>query len=354
MDLSRMLRSLRAEVQGAFPFLHGHQVKAMSEATLSMIAAGHCQLSRMAVIELGRATVPSCERRWQRLVANERLDSEAMITSWARAVLSDVAQVTLILDETPKRNDLRAMKLCRQIHGRAIPVVWSCYKPDALPMTQDRLVVHLLEQADRALPEGAEPTLLADRGLSWPQVLDFCTEHNWHYVLRAQAQTRVKLDDGRELRFGDLAPRPGAQWCGPAWVFKKAGWRRSNLVAYWQPDTGEPWLLITDLAANRHRCRQYCKRMRIEQSFRDEKSSGFQWNQSRVRDPEHATRLLLIMALAMRHLIYLGLSLIRAGKRWLLERRDRRTLSVFQLGLRYVQRSRRQARSPPRKISVGN
>ncbi|MEE8433896.1 MAG: hypothetical protein V3S64_03825 [bacterium] len=94
--------------------------------------------------------------------------------------------------------------------------------------------------------------------------------------------------------------------------------------------------------------------MRIEQSFRDEKSSGFQWNQSRVRDPQHNTRLLLIMALAMRHLVYLGLSLIRKGKRCCLERRDRRTLSVFQLGLRYVQRGDPFARSPPSIISVGN
>lgn len=353
MDLTRMLRSLRLEVQESFPSLHGHQIKALSGAALAMISAGHCQLSRMALIGLSEATVPSCERRWQRLVANDRLDPEVLIASWARAVLADVTEVTLMLDETPKHNDLRAMKLSRQIHGRAIPVLWSCYKPDALPMSQDRLVINLLEQADSALPTGAKPTLLADRGLSWPKVLDFCVEHKWHYVLRAQAQTRVKLDDGRELRFGDLTSRQGIKWCGSARVFKKAGWRRSNIVAYWQPDTSEPWLLVTDLPASRHRCRQYCKRMRIEQAFRDEKSHGFYWNSSRIQDPKHATRLLLIMAIAMRHLIYLGLRLIRTGLRKLLERRDRRTLSVFQLGLRFVQRESRNARSPPLNKSVG-
>lgn len=354
MDLTRMLRSLRSEVQEAFPYLHGHQIKALSGAALAMISAGHCQLSRMALIGLSHATVPSCERRWQRLVANDRLDHKVMIASWGQAVLANVKQVTLMLDETPKSNDLRAMKLCRQIHGRAIPVLWACYKPNALPMSQDRLVINLLEQVDSALPAGAEPTLLADRGLSWPQVLDFCVMHKWHYVLRAQAQTRVKLDDGRELKFGELVPRPGTLWCGSAQVFKKAGWRRTNVVAYWRPETSEPWLLITDLKANRHRCRQYCKRMRIEQSFRDEKSYGFHWKLSRIRDPQHATRLLLIMAIAMRHLIYLGLRLIRTGQRTTLERRDRRTLSVFQLGLRLVQRGCRNARSPPLNKSVGN
>ena len=76
--------------------------------------------------------------------------------------------------------------------------------------------------------------------------------------------------------------------------------------------------------------------MRIEESFRDEKSSGFHWEQSRIHDPQHVMCLFLVMALAMRQLIRLGERLKRHGQRNYLERRDRRIYSVFQLGLRYL------------------
>ena len=92
--------------------------------------------------------------------------------------------------------------------------------------------------------------------------------------------------------------------------------------------------------------------MRQEQSFRDEKSHGFHWNASRVRDPDHATRLPLVMALAMAWLIAEGLRVIRDGERDRYERRDRRTLSLFQLGLRSAQNALIPTRDPPRK-SVG-
>jgi hypothetical protein len=94
----------------------------------------------------------------------------------------------------------------------------------------------------------------------------------------------------------------------------------------------EPWLLITGLPASRNRCRQSRNRMRVEEGFRHEKSSGFPWQHSRIRDPSHSSRLLLLRALAIR----LGLLLIKTGQRHRLERPHRRTYSVFPLGLRHV------------------
>ncbi len=337
MDLTRMLGAAGKMVQGALPGLHGHLEKALTHATVAMLVAAHCQLSRLALVGLGGAMAPSRERRWQRLVAHEHLGGKRHLDRWARWVLADVGEVTLILDETPQGNRLRVMKLSRQMRGRTVPLLWHCYRPHALPMSQERLVLELLRSAAQALPEGARVTLLVDRGLAWPAVLDFCAARGWHYLMRIQGQTRVRLPDGDELRADALTPRAGTCWYGAAQVFKKAGWRPCNLVARWPAGCEQPWLLVTDLPANGQRCRQYRKRMRIEESFRDEKSHGFHWNQSRIRDPQHATRLLLVMALAMALAIRLGQLLIKTGQRHRLERRHRRTYSVFQLGLRHIQ-----------------
>ena len=77
-----------------------------------------------------------------------------------------------------------------------------------------------------------------------------------------------------------------------------------------------------------------------EQSFRDDKSSGFDWDASRVRNPAHMARLLLVLQLAACFVLAQGVFVLHHGLRHVLERPDRRTLSLFSLGLRWLDRAR--------------
>jgi hypothetical protein len=144
------------------------------------------------------------------------------------------------------------------------------------------------------------------------------------------------LADGTEKRVDELAGRPGCSWMGDAKVFKKAGWREGRVVAHWQKGCKEPWLLLSDLPASFARCRGYCKRNWCEQTHRDDKSHGFNWQASLVRRPAHAQRLLLAMALATLLAISLGTWVLKRGLRRVLESTRTRKLSIFQLGLRWL------------------
>src|SRR5262249_9432643 len=148
----------------------------------------------------------------------------------------------------------------------------------------------LLAQVAAALPAHCTVVLLADRGLAWPVLVDWCTEHGWHYVLRLQSQTRVQFSDGSEKAVADLAKRPGQTWLGAAQAFKKAGWRGANVVATWRRGQEGPWLLLTDQKASLQHCVVYGKRMWVEESFRDDKGTGFHWEKSQVNDVDHAAR----------------------------------------------------------------
>jgi hypothetical protein len=331
-----MLGPWRASLQAVLDGLHGHQRKTIGDAVMAMVQTGQCQLSQMALALCTGTRVASGERRLQRLLANSRWSTDKVMASFAQSVLADPGEVTLILDETPQATHLRAMKLCREMCHRALPVLWQCYLPKAPPLRMDRLIVDLLQRAAALLPSGVTPTLLADRGLAWPVVVDFCRAAGWHFVLRVQHHTRVRLDDGRQLPIGELVIRRGDTWCGRALVFKKANWKPVNLVAHWNPRFREPWLLITDLPAEPDVLARYAKRMRVEVGFRDEKSHGLHWGQSRVRTPAHAQRLLLLIAMALRLLIRLGKRIAESHYRLRFERRNRRILSVVQLALRYL------------------
>ena len=82
--------------------------------------------------------------------------------------------------------------------------------------------------------------------------------------------------------------------------------------------------------------RRYAQRTWTEELFRDEKSSGFHWEQSHVTDPAHAGRLVLLIALATYLALSLGSRVIKAGLRRLLESTRQRMLSLFQIGLRFL------------------
>jgi hypothetical protein len=119
-------------------------------------------------------------------------------------------------------------------------------------------------------------------------------------------------------------------------VFKKAGWRGSQVVATWERGMREPWLLLTDERASLRHCRVYGKRMWVEESHRDDKRGAFHWEHSRVEEPAHALRLLLLSALAMVPAASQGSQALKGGGRRELDPHRSRRLSIVQLGLRWL------------------
>lgn len=122
-------------------------------------------------------------------------------------------------------------------------------------------------------------------------------------------------------------------WQGEVRAFKKAGWLSCRALAQWGKGHQEPWLLLTNYPPAQ--AEWYGVRMWEELAFKDLKSNGCQWHQSRLRIPERAERLWLVMALAYAWVVSLGTQVL--GKPALLKQLSRgrgNRLSVFKLGLR--------------------
>jgi hypothetical protein len=318
--------------------LHAHQAKALGLLSWTMALAGSCCAGAIAPLApAGRAKPASVRRRMERLLANERLDAVAAMLELTRSVLRDWGggrKLLLILDETPRQDALRCMRLSVAYRKRSVTLLSVCYPPDRPPMPVPKLVRWMLREVAARVPQDTAVTLLADRGLCWPTLIRQCRRLGWHYLLRLQCDTRVRLPDGSERPVSELAPRRGTRRFGQDLrVFKKARWLRANVVAAWEPGANEPWLLVTDAHASYACCRRYCKRTWCEESHRDEKSHGLNWQKSQVNDPDHAQRLVLLMSLATLLCIATGAAAIKRGlrRRWF-EPRARRLSSVFRLG----------------------
>lgn len=342
MGAIRMVQQWSAGVKDLFSTLHGHTTNALARFSFAMCLSGHCHSGPLAAAAVCPAKLASVRRQWERLLANKRFDPHGALTDLARSMLAPWAgkQLLLVLDETPGPGGLYSMRLGAVYRKRVLCVAAECYEKDKPPVRMPKLIVRLIEQAEKALPPGAVVTFLCDRGLSWPSVMDAVRKRGWGHVLRLQKSVRVKLPDRSVVSAGELVKRRGRSWQGRATIFKKAGWRQAYVSVVWDKQCKEPWILAAaeDGKKGMRAAACYSKRSWCEQSFRDEKSGGFRWDQSRLRDPVRLMKLLVVMTLASVLAASGGTWLVKSGRRRELDPHVSRRLSYFQMGMRWLHR----------------
>jgi hypothetical protein len=117
----------------------------------------------------------------------------------------------------------------------------------------------------------------------------------------------------------------------------------ANLSVTWTDgdEKHKPELLavVSDQRACRNRLREYRVRMDTEQGFRDDKSGGFDMEDTHLLHAERLERLLLALAIAKLWCHELGEHVLEGGEttRKVIDPGSERELSIFQLGLRWLQ-----------------
>ena len=77
MDPQGVWQGWSREVRRIVPGIGVWQQRALALFSLGVASAKHCGAARVAAVVPGAATVPSTTRRFERLLANERLDVRA-------------------------------------------------------------------------------------------------------------------------------------------------------------------------------------------------------------------------------------------------------------------------------------
>ncbi len=215
MNPLRIWQGWSQEIGRIVPGLGAWQRGALALFSLGVASAKHCGLARVAAVVPGLATVPSTTRRFERLLANERLDVRAVRSAVAAHVLAAARGQTvwLALDETHQghtetgaRLGMLAVRLCYR--ERAIPLAWACYRPGEAEAPFPVLIGRLLAEVAALVPPDTRVVLMTDRGLSWPSLLDQCRRHGWSFLCRVQGSTRLRDADGQTRRSPTWRPVP--------------------------------------------------------------------------------------------------------------------------------------------------
>jgi hypothetical protein len=279
--------------------------------------------------------MPSIERRLQRLVSNPGLNIERACTAWTKWVVSqfDSEEIVLLVDETKLGTHVSMMMVGLAYAGRCIPLAGRCYQMSNYPAEgQVKLISKLLRMVKAGLPALCRPIVPADRGIGTsPGLVRVVKRLGWRYLLRVQNTTKLCSYRGQEYTLGQQV----SGWSGCGYLFKKRGRVRAYAFVHRAFPHSQSWCLITNDPAL---CPQdYALRNWQEQGFKDLKSGGWQWQTSQVWQPDHAQRLILVLALAYAWMLTLGTLVAHAepALRARITRGKRRLFSCFREGLRY-------------------
>ncbi|SRR5712691_1402605 len=324
------------------PEIHGHQRKTLALSVLGIVLSGSAVLSRMAeslsLQDISSAKMPSIERRLARFVGNSRVQVN---TIWKQVLSQSLPYwkgkaVRVILDGMPLDERVSIVYLGLLVQSRVLPLAWRVMPAqEKWERRQWELVGEMLDEVGQHL-EPSECTLIADRGLAGSPLVSLCRDRKWHYVLRVCKNHTCRRWMGEDYQpsqpLGQIIAKEGQQWFGKVLLWQGERMIQTELSAIWQTGYTEAWFLISDLPAGRPRVHDYALRMRVESTFQDSKSRGWNLKMSQIEERAQLDRLLLALFVAMWWVAHLAAACIHHGKRHQFDRHDRRDKGIFRLG----------------------
>jgi hypothetical protein len=336
----RVLHEWLDQVEALLPQARVTRVRVLALFAAGVVWAKAVTLLKVAATLPLPAADPSIERRLKRFLGNPAVTVEGLWQPLLPVLLRGLGsrEVLLVFDPTPYRGDATILVVGVVVRHRVLPLLWRVLpQQDPWPDRLREVLAPMLRTIATALPPGTTATLLVDRGVVGPGIIDAARVAGFPLVLRLRAsakeQTRVRLGEGPERRLAELPTGPGQRYAGPAAIFKDAGWREGFLTIHWDRDAAEPWVLFSDRPGGPDRVREYRRRARAEATYQDEKTRGFDLEASKITALERIERLLLPVHLALWWAYGLGVQVVRTGQRRRYDRRDRRDLSLLRLGL---------------------
>jgi hypothetical protein len=342
MSINNLYDTWKTRIMELRPGQRITQIRAFLWLLVGIYLSRSVCLSRVACKIPGKAKLTSTTRRLSRLLDNPAISVrdwyEPVAREWLEAQFRNLGEIRLIFDGTKIGFGHQLLIVALAYRRRAIPIAWTWVKHVKGHSTAGKQLA-LLVYVRKLLPKGAAVFLVGDCEFGPVDVLRQLDRWGWFYVLRQKSNTHVWLNESQGWQdFGSFVERAGQSvWLGKGYL-SESGIYLVNLLVHWAKGEDEPWCLATNLPDKPMALKMYARRVWIEEMFGDMKKHGFDLESTMLRHFLRVSRLTLAAALLYVWLISIGAQTIRAGQRHLVDRKDRRDLSIFQIGLRFLER----------------
>lgn len=307
-----------AVVQEGLPHLSNPQVTVLALFSLGMVFARSCAVTAAAgflAVALAQPTNTVRQRLrefcWEADAKAGRQRRDIVVATCFVPLLRWVVsrwrgtQLALALDATTLGDRFVVLAISVVYRGCAIPVAWTVLAAGEKHAWR-REWLRMLRLLHPAVPALWTVLVLADRGLYARWLFRRIVRIGWHPFLRInRGGTFRPTGTARFVALSTFAPQTGTSWCGGGTAFSTCP-LACTLLARWEEGHQDPWLILTDLAPTSCDPCWYGMRMWIERGFKLTKRGGWQWQATRMTDPERAARLWLVVAVATLWLVSVG------------------------------------------------
>ncbi len=339
-DSRRTYRAIQAklvQLQG-FPSGRIRQRTVVLAAFIAGIVRSKSTQNRKAAEQSGLSSkVESRIKQLERWYKNENVSYELDYLPYISQLLEEFKDVPLVLaiDGSTIGRGCMALMINLIYEKRAIPLVWTVFqRPKGHASAQEH--IELLTQVVQIFPKNQQIIFLGDGEFDSIELQQHIKGiDGWEYVCRTANNTTIHSED-EQFPVGEVAILPDCQLSLPDVLVTKEAFGPVNIVVIWDKKCDEPIYLVTSFELADEAYHWYRRRMCIETFFSDQKSRGFGLHKSHVSDPKRLSRILIAACLAYIWMIYLGVQAHTTGAVREIHRTDRCDLSLFQLGLSFL------------------
>jgi hypothetical protein len=312
-----------------------NRIRVMAWFMAGMLQSRSVHLSHIANKIPSKAKRRSRTKQLARFVANRHIHVRRWYEPVVRRLLAKAAQqqeyVRLIIDCSKVGTGHQLCMVALAYRRRALPLAWTwvrARKGHSSGWKQQALLTYL----HQFLPAEAEVVVVGDSEFTPVQAI--LEQWGWYYALRQKGSHLIRRSPADPWQRCDSLVTQSGQRCWLSTVQLTAKFKHScNFLAIWSKGESTPWLLATNLPSPYLTRLHYSRRMWIEEMFGDFKSNGFDLEKTRLRHFQRLSRLTLVIAFVYVWLVAFGSKGIKASQRHLVDRNDRRDLSVFRIGI---------------------
>lgn len=300
-------------------------------------------LSKIASKLWGKSQKLSKVKRIDRFLENEHVKPKEWYQESAKAVLQGVhdsgGMIRLIIDGSKVGFCCQLLMVSVAYRRRSIPIAWTWIKHKRGHSTVKQQI-NLLTKVKALIPKGASVSLVGDSEFGKVDLLERLEEWQWFYALRQSGRElyqAVDASDGVWHKLSKVVLKGESKDLGEVYLTKQKAYQ-TRLIAHWNKAEDTPWLLATNFPTKTQALNAYKVRMWIEEMFGDFKGHGCDLESSHIRDDKKLDRLTLAVVFIYLWLVAFGSKVIKRGLRYLVDRRDRRDLSIYRIGFDMVER----------------
>ena len=215
-------------------------------------------------------------------------------------------ELALAMDASTLGERFTVLSISVVYRGCGIPMAWKI-----IPAMQEGewrpYWQRLLAALEAVVPPDWKVILMADRGLYAAWLYRAIQKLGWHPMLRVKEDLSFRTAEEESFSpMGERVKRRGRGWSGKGEWSEHGERMEGTVLIRWEKGYEEKLVVVTDLDEKESNAAWYQMRFWIEDEYKDHKSAGWGWEQTKMTDPKRAERQWLARAVAMQMAVLLG------------------------------------------------